>query len=70
VFHLQALKEFCRIADEARVFPLLELSTKKSRHLHEVMNHLYEDGYVCTVERVEYEFQKGGNEMLRVKRLM
>jgi len=25
-------------------------------------------GYLPTVEKVEYEFQKGGDEMLRVRR--
>lgn len=66
-FHLQSIKELCRVADEARIFPLLELGTKKSRHIDRAINDLKEIGYQCSVEKVSYEFQKGGNEMLRVK---
>ena len=66
-FHIQSLKELCRIAHEVRVFPLLELGSKKSRHLGAVVDRLNEDGYECTVKKVSYEFQREGNEMLRVK---
>lgn len=66
-FHIESLKELCRIAPEVRVFPLLELGAKESRHLGAVIDNLNEDGYECTVEKVCYEFQRGGNEMLRVK---
>ena len=31
------------------------------------MNKLGSRGYEARVERVPYEFQKGGNEMLRVR---
>lgn len=66
-FHIQSIKELCRVADEVRIFPLLELGAKKSRHLEAVVEYLSDDGYECTVEKVEYEFQKGGDKMLRVK---
>jgi len=66
-FHLQSVKELCRVAKEARIFPLLELGAKKSRHLLEVVRVLKEDGYECEIKKVDYEFQKGGNQMLRVK---
>jgi len=66
-FHLQSIVELCRVASEIRIFPLLELGARKSRHLDEVMERLSERSYECTVEKVPYEFQKGGNEMLRIK---
>lgn len=66
-FHIQSLKELSRVAIEVRVFPLLELGSKKSRHLDMVIGHLSESGYNCIIEKVPYEFQKGGNEMLRIK---
>jgi hypothetical protein len=31
------------------------------------MEHLKETGYQCEIETVDYEFQKGGNQMLKVK---
>jgi len=67
-FHVQALKELCRIAKEVRVFPLLELGSERSRHLDGVIETLREDGYGCTIKIVPYEFQKGGNEMLVIIR--
>ena len=66
-FHLQSIKELCRVAKEVRIFPLLELGSKKSRHIDKAVNELKESGYQCGIEKVEYEFQRGGNEMLRMK---
>lgn len=65
-FHLQALREMCRVAAEARVFPLLELGARTSRHLTEVMRQLRAEGYRVDIEAVDYEFQRGGYEMLRL----
>lgn len=65
-FHLQSIKELCRVAAEARIFPLLELGAERSRHLDQVTARLEQAGYKVTVERVGYEFQRGGNEMPRV----
>ena len=65
-FHIRSLKELCRVAQEVRVFPLLALGSTRSRHLDGVIGHLTEKGYQCTIETVPYEFQRGGNEMLRV----
>ena len=66
-FHLQSIKELCRIAHEARIFPLLELGSRKSRHLQMTTYILRKDGMEVNIEKVNYEFQRGGNEMLRVK---
>lgn len=65
-FHVQSIKELARIAGEVRIFPLLELGAKKSRHLDAVINALQADGFAVHIEKVEYEFQRGGNEMLYV----
>lgn len=65
-FHVASIRELCRVADEARIFPLLDLNTRRSRHLDPVLARLRNEGLVAIVERVDYEFQKGGNEMLRV----
>ena len=63
-FHLQSLRELRRVAEEVRVFPLLELGAVKSRHLDIVLSQLTSDGYQTDIVKVPYEFQKGGNEML------
>jgi hypothetical protein len=66
-FHLQSLRELCRVAREARIFPLLELGSKTSRHLHTVTDQLRSLGYQVTLETVNYELQKTGNQMMRIK---
>ena len=66
-FHLQSLRELCRVAREVRVFPLVELGSIRSRHVDAVASELSAEGYQVSIERVDYEFQKGGNEMLRLK---
>jgi hypothetical protein len=67
-FHLQSIQELCRIARETRIFPVLELGSRESRHLESILARLRQDGFLASVEKVAYEFQKGGNEMLRVRR--
>ena len=66
-FHLQSLRELCRVAGEVRVFPLLEFGTVRSRHLDGVLSQLAAEGDRANVVKVLYEFQKGGNEMLVVR---
>jgi len=65
-FHVASMRELCRVAREVRVFPLLALGALKSPHVGAVREAMTKDGLVVTVERVPYEFQRGGNEMLRV----
>jgi hypothetical protein len=56
------------VAREARVFPLLELGAVKSRHLDSILARLASEGFSPRVEAVPYEFQRGGDRMLRVSR--
>ena len=65
-FHVRSIIELSRTASEVRVFPLLELGARPSRHLPAVMDSLASEGLDVTLVPVPYEFQKGGNEMLRV----
>ncbi|MHB1287397.1 MAG: hypothetical protein ACYCYP_12760, partial [Leptospirales bacterium] len=64
-FHLQSIRELCRIAGEVRVFPILELGAVPSRHLDPVIDRLSREGYRIALEEVPYEFQRGGNQMMR-----
>lgn len=68
-FHEAAALEMLRVAAEVRVFPLLEIeSGVPSRHLEPLMKALGACGYACEIRTVGFEFQKGGNEMLRIVR--
>jgi SAM-dependent methyltransferase len=68
-FHRDAIREMCRVDAEARIFPLVEqFGAGHSPHVAAVVAELSAEGYRCEVKRVPYEFQRGGNEMLRVRR--
>ena len=65
-FHLGSLRELCRVAAETRVFPLLGLGGVKSRHVDMTVSCLRSEGYYAVIENVAYEFQRGGNQMVRI----
>ena len=65
-FHIKAVEELLRVASEVRVFPLLELGSRPSRHLDAVVDELNNHRYTVTLKQVDYEVQKGGNKMLVV----
>lgn len=67
-FHGQALLELLRVAGEVRAFPLLDYNAGTSRHLAGVTQLIESKGFYWEVVGVDYEFQKGGNEMLRCVR--
>lgn len=66
-FHLNAIREMLRVAQEVRVFPLLGLDALTSPHLTPVVEAL-SPYYAVAIETVDYEFQRGGNQMLRLWR--
>lgn len=66
-FHHRSIRELCRIAGEVRIFPLLALGGRRSPYLDGVMGRIRAAGYDVSVERVPYEFQRGGNEMMRIQ---
>lgn len=65
-FHCQALLEMCRVAKEVRVFPLLDQSGQPSPQLEVVADSMKRSGYRLSVQTVDYEFQRCGNQMLTV----
>ncbi|MGB3205554.1 MAG: SAM-dependent methyltransferase [Crinalium sp.] len=66
-FHLDSIIEMLRVVQEVRIFPLLTLMLQRSPYLDKVIQQLGEMGYSVSIVKVEYEFQKGGNEMLVIK---
>lgn len=67
-FHLASIHELLRIAPEVRIFPLLTLNGRPSLYLKLILEDLSNKGYRTQVQSVVYEFQKGGNQMLRINR--
>lgn len=66
-FHVRAIMEMCRVSTEVRVFPLVALDALPSRYSDSVIAQLQEGGFGVSVERVPYEFQRGANQMMRVR---
>ena len=67
-FHLAALRELLRVAKEVRVFPLKTLMLEDSWHVKPAMETLQDEGFAVSLEKVPYEFQKGADSMLRLRR--
>jgi hypothetical protein len=67
-FHVASIKEMCRVADEARIFPLLTYDGEQSPLFVPVVDELRTQGYETKVRPVPYEFQRGGDLLLSVSR--
>jgi hypothetical protein len=65
-FHVAAVRELVRVAREVRIFPLLGLDGRRSPYVDRVAADLAEMGVNVSIDQVAYEFQRGGNEMLRI----
>ena len=65
-FHLESIQELCRVAKEVRIFPLLTLARKISPYLAIVRENMNILAINNSIETVNYELQKGGNQMLRL----
>jgi hypothetical protein len=65
-FHTEAIVELARVANEVRVFPLLDMAAQRSPHLDAVLAGLDYREHETAILTVDYEFQRGGNEMLWV----
>ncbi len=63
-FHLESVRELCRIAEEVRIFPLLTLAQARSPYLDEICNILANEGITSDIISVNYELQKGGNQVI------
>lgn len=68
-FHRASVFEMLRVALEVRIFPLLTLSSTMSPYVERLVEELKFEGVTVSLEKVDYELQRGGNEMLRVRRV-
>jgi hypothetical protein len=67
-FHIAAIRELRRVAREVRVFPLLALGGQPSPYVRPVTEEIRRLGHHVSIEVVPYEFQRGGNQMMRIRR--
>jgi len=62
-FHIESVRELLRVANEVRFFPVTEMDGRVSRHLAKVRAE-----FQTQLVKVDYEFLKGANQMLIVRR--
>jgi hypothetical protein len=67
-FHRSAIRELCRVASEVRIFPLLALDGRTSPYVANIVDDL-SSSWNVSLETVPYEFQRGANQMMRVRPL-
>lgn len=66
-FHEETIKEMLRITSkEIRIFPLLNLYGKKSIYLDDILEYIDLNDVEWSIEKVDYEFIRGGNEILKI----
>jgi hypothetical protein len=66
-FHVNAVHDLCRVAREVRIFPLLALGSRPSPYVDTIADASRNAGCEVTIESVPYEFQRGGNQMMRIR---
>lgn len=67
-FHRDAIREMCRVASEVRIFPLVALGTTRSPLVDRMVEVFDSPSLRISIERVPYEFWRGANEMMRIRR--
>ena len=67
-FHRQSIREMLRVAKEVRIFPLLKIGGQPSQHVDVLAAELRSDEYSVECHKVNYEFQRGGDTMMRIYR--
>jgi hypothetical protein len=66
-FHLQSIRELCRLAGEVRIFPLTDLRCERSPHLEPVTHTLRKAGFQVEIVPVNYQLQRNGKQMMRIR---
>jgi hypothetical protein len=64
-FHIQSINEMLRVSKEVRVFPIVDLNANISKYLEKTYQYFSSRNIAIEEMKVEYEFQKGGNIMVK-----
>jgi len=68
-FHIAAISEMLRACKEIRIFPLCDLDSNSSELTEEVIKYFSAD-YKTEILKTDYEFQRGADKMLRIRKKM
>lgn len=65
-FHINAINEMLRVSGEVRIFPILDVNAKTSPYLKKIIKYYRNKNMSVEEIKVNYEFQKNGNKMLKI----
>lgn len=66
-FHIQSIMEMLRVCKEVRIFPVVDLDAQKTDLIEKVIAY-FRQRYSVEIRKTEYEFQKGDNKMLIIRK--
>lgn len=66
-FHIAAITEMLRVCREIRIFPIVDLNAEKTELIGDVIGY-FQKQYHTEIVKTEYEFQKGDNKMLIIRK--
>lgn len=66
-FHIQSITEMLRLCKEIRIFPIVDLDAQKTELIEKVIVY-FGQRYFVEIRKTEYEFQKGDNKMLIIRK--
>lgn len=66
-FHIKAMTEMLRVCKEIRIFPIVNLDAEKTELIGDVIGY-FQKQYHTEIVKTEYEFQKGDNKMLIIRK--
>lgn len=66
-FHIAAMTEMLRVCKEIRIFPIVDLDANKTEMIKSVIEYFQRD-YEVGIVTTEYEFQKGDNKLLIIRK--
>lgn len=66
-FHIAAMTEMLRVCKEIRIFPIVDLDANKTDLIQKVIDY-FQKKYKVEIVNTEYEFQKGDNKLLIIRK--
>ena len=66
-FHIASMTEMLRVCKEIRIFPIVDLDANKTALTEKVIDYFKKD-YNVEIVKTEYEFQKGENKLLIIRK--
>jgi hypothetical protein len=65
-FHIKSIEEMLRLCREIRIYPILDLTARRSYLLDKIISY-FSPEYLTEIVKVDYGFQDKGYEMLSIK---